>query len=722
MVLLGTKLSLVFLGVFAICLMSQSAKSKRNHQNRLIHESSPYLLHHAGNPVDWYPWGDEAFERAAAEDKPVFLSIGYSTCHWCHVMEKESFEDPEVADLMNEAFISIKVDREERPDIDSIYMSVCQMLTGSGGWPLTVILTPDRKPLFAGTYFPKHSSYGRPGMMDLIPQIRKAWNNQRDEILTSAEKITAALKLQEKRTEGSLPGNVELESAYHHLNGEFDRRFGGFGSAPKFPTPHQLMFLLRYWHRTGEKQALYMVEKTLQNMFRGGIYDHIGYGFHRYSTDPVWLVPHFEKMLYDQALISIALIETYQATGRKMYRRAAEEVFEYVLRDMTDETGGFFSAEDADSEGVEGKYYVWTVDEIREILPEADSDYVIQQYNMSPGGNFEEGGPGANIIHLKPVDVLEEDPMSGDHSWNAIRATLYQHRKTRIPPFKDDKILTDWNGLMIAALALGARAFDNPRYLDAAEKAAAFCLNRMRNSNGLLYHRYRHGEAGILGTIDDYAFLIWGLIELYQAGFKPEYLGSALKLNQTCIEELWDKSTGGFFVSPDSGEKLIVRQKQIYDGAVPSGNSVAMMNLIKLSRITGQNKLGTMAAMTGKAFAENVSRYPSGFTHFLLAIDFISGDSCEIVIAGNTESQDTRNMIQTIQTRFLPNAVILFHPEDDAGQEICRYATFLHSYKSMHGKATAYICRNFTCQQPTTDIDKLVSSIPGGPGKKSVNE
>ena len=477
-----------------------------HYKNRLQFEKSPYLLQHADNPIDWYPWGDEAFEKAQKEDKPIFLSIGYSTCHWCHVMEHESFEDPEVARLMNEIFVSIKVDREERPDIDKTYMTVSQMLTGSGGWPLNIIMTPDKKPFFAGTYFPKESRFGRVGMLDLVPRIQEIWLNEHQKALDTADQVVAALQKMSQQTvtqlkysdeeEGTL-GKAILDAAYKQLADLFDEVHGGFGSAPKFPTPHTLLFLLRYWKRHDDEQALKMVERTLQAMRLGGVYDHIGFGFHRYSTDSKWLLPHFEKMLYDQALLAMAYTEAYQVTQKEEYARTAQEIFTYVLRDMTAPSGGFYSAEDADSEGVEGKFYVWSQEEIRHILDEEEAEFVMRVFNFEKGGNFKEQATGLktgeNIVHLqKPLadlaagfKVTEQELR---HRIENIRQKLFDIREQRVHPHKDDKILTDWNGLMIAALAKGAQVFDEPRYAQAAERAARFILDEAHDENGRLLH------------------------------------------------------------------------------------------------------------------------------------------------------------------------------------------------------------------------------------------
>ncbi|MCZ7546181.1 MAG: thioredoxin domain-containing protein [Anaerolineae bacterium] len=695
-------------------------------QNRLASEKSPYLLQHASNPVAWYPWCPEAFAKARAEDKPIFLSIGYSTCHWCHVMAHESFEDPDVAALMNDAFVSIKLDREERPDIDSIYMNVCQMMTGSGGWPLTIIMTPDKQPFFAGTYIPKYGRYGRAGMVDLIPQIKQLWQTRRHDVTNIAAQVVDALRQMAQASTvaedaaGADLDEATLHAAYRQLDRRFDEWHGGFSDAPKFPTPHNLLFLLRYWKRTGEAHALDMVETTLQAMRRGGIYDHLGFGFHRYATDRVWLVPHFEKMLYDQAMLAMAYAEAFQATGKSAYRQTAREVVAYVLRDMTAPEGGFYSAEDADSEGEEGKFYLWTVDEVREALGDADADFVIDVFSLEPGGNFREEATqnrtGANILHLrKSLDERAHALQMAEHDLcarlDAARQRLFDRREGRIHPHKDDKILTDWNGLMIAALAKAARAFDEPVYAEAAARAAAFVLTTMRTPDGRLLHRYRDGHAGLPGLVDDYAFMIWGLLELYEATFDVHHLEHALDLNGDLTAHFWDAEGGGFFATPGDGEELLVRQKEVYDGAVPSGNSVAMLNLLRLGRITAHAEFEDMAAQIGRAFSETIQRAPSAFTLAMMALDFGLGPSYEVVIAGEPDAEDTRAMQRALNAPFLPNKVVLLRPASDATPAIAHIARFTAEQGSIDDRATAYVCRNYQCALPTTDVAKMLSLL-----------
>jgi uncharacterized protein len=688
--------------------------------NRLSEEKSPYLLQHADNPVDWYPWGAEAFEKARNENKPVFLSIGYATCHWCHVMEHESFEDLEVAELMNDAFVCIKVDREERPDIDNIYMTVCQMLTGSGGWPLTILLTPERQPFFAGTYIPKHDRFGRPGMLEMIPRIKELWKLKQEDLARSAAEITQALQMGTPQSSGDVLTDAALKVGYEQLSRRFDRVFGGFGDAPKFPTPHQHLFLLRYWKRTGDARALEMVQKTLHAMRQGGIYDHIGFGFHRYSTDREWLVPHFEKMLYDQALLSMTYIEAFQATREEEYATVAREVFEYVLRDMTDPEGGFYSAEDADSEGVEGKFYVWKAEELEQILGTAEAPIFFEIFNIEKNGNFIEQvvghRTGENIIYrTKPWGVLGSENKMEEQLLkiriDAARQRLFEARKKRVHPLKDDKILTDWNGLMIASFAKAASALAEPKYAEAAAKAAKFLLNKMRTADGGLLHRYRLGDAAIQGNLDDYAFLVWGLLELYQTGFDVSFLKHAIDLNDYMLQHFRDEQGGGFFFTSDIGEKLLVRTKEIYDGAVPSGNSVAYLNLLRLAKITGNRDLEQRAEQLERVFSQQVSQIASAHTLFLAGLDFRIGPTYEVVIAGRPETGDTAEMLVAIQKVFAPNKILMFRPEGEEVPEISQLAPFTEMQKSIEGKATAYICKNYVCNVPTTNVRTAIEQI-----------
>jgi uncharacterized protein YyaL (SSP411 family) len=687
--------------------------------NRLVFEKSPYLLQHAANPVDWHPWGEEAFQKAKEADKPVFLSIGYSTCHWCHVMEHESFEDPQVAALINETFIPIKVDREERPDIDQIYMSVCQALTGTGGWPLTIILTPEKEPFFAGTYFPKESRFQRTGLMELIPNLAELWTNKRGELLDSADKIVNYLKQNSSPAAGELSKPI-LDKAYQQLSDRFDGVQGGFGSAPKFPSAHNLIFLLRYWHRTGENHALEMVETTLEKMRLGGIFDQIGFGFHRYSTDSYWLVPHFEKMLYDQAMLVMAYVEAFQATGKEEYAQTAREILTYVLRDMTSPEGGFYSAEDADSEGEEGLFYLWTPDEFRESLGDEGSKLFINFFNLEEGGNFfdesTKSKTGRSILYLKKnlaelreeINLPEEE--LGDF-WEKIRQMLYGIREKRIHPFKDDKILTDWNGLMIAAFAKAAAALGEPQYALAAKNAVDFIWDKLRDKDGRLLKRYRDEEAGLPAHLDDYAFLVWGLLELYEAEFDPEYLQRAINLNALMLKEFWDPQNGGLFFTAEGQTDLIVRSKEIYDGAIPSGNSVAAFNLLRIGRMTSNPDLEDKARLIGSAFSNQVRSVPMGHTQLLSAMLFAFGPAYEVVITGETKAADTVAMLEALNLNYHPHKVTLFRPLISQKPSITELAEFTESQTPIDGKATAYVCKDFTCSAPTTDINEMLELL-----------
>lgn len=695
----------------------ETSVRERSPPNRLASEQSPYLLQHAHNPVDWYPWGEEAFSRAREEGKPIFLSIGYSACHWCHVMEEESFADPQVAKLLNDVFVCIKVDREERPDVDQVYMAAAHALTGTGGWPLTILMTPDKKPFFAASYIPKESRYGMTGLLDLIPRISKIWQTQRQDLENAGDQVLEALKSAAKAPpeEGELD-EATLDEAYNTFFRVFDEENGGFGDAPKFPTPHNLIFLLRYGNRTGKEPAYAMVEKTLHAMRRGGIFDQVGHGFHRYSTDAEWFVPHFEKMLYDQALLVMAYTEAYLATGREEFARTARETIAYVLREMTDPAGGFYSAEDADSEGEEGKFYLWTKDEILAVLGEEDGERFSRIFNVMDHGNYREQPGGRrtekNILRLRrPLAswAHEFETSEEDLAWfvEEGRQKLLAARKQRVRPGRDDKILTDWNGLMIAALAKAARAFDEPDYLAAAERAAAFVLANLRREDGRLLHRYRNGEAGLAATLDDYAFMIWALIEVYGASFAPRYLKTGVGLARDLVAHYWDCNQGGFFFVPDDAD-VPVRQKPVYDGAIPSGNSVAMYALFVLGRMTANLEFEEMAERMRRVFAGTVSQSPTACSHFLTGLEFMLGPNYEVIISGVPGTEDTKAMIGAIQTHYAPNAVVIFRPSNEREPEIVEVAGFTRDVVTIEEKATAYVCTNYACDIPTTDPGEMV--------------
>ncbi|MCK8826343.1 thioredoxin domain-containing protein [Natroniella acetigena] len=682
--------------------MPTSTDKKANH---LIDEKSPYLLQHAYNPVDWYPWDEEAFAKATREDKPIFLSIGYSTCHWCHVMEEESFEDEEVAELLNQHFVSIKVDREERPDVDNIYMKVCQALTGRGGWPLTVVMTPDKEPFFAGTYFPKESRMGRPGLLEILRGIQSAWQEDRSALLQSSSEIMEVIKKRERFNPQAELSTEELEDlverAYQGFKGTFDSEYGGFGSAPKFPLAHNLLFLMRYWKSTADQEALDLVTKTLDSMYAGGIYDHLGYGFARYSTDRKWLVPHFEKMLYDNALLAIAYLEAYQITDDDTYAQVAEEILTYVSRDMTSTTGGFYSAEDADSEGVEGKFYVWTPAEIKEVLGEEEGEEFCRYYDITEEGNFE----GKSIPNLIGQEFNKTEV---DDKFKEAREKLFAAREERVHPDKDDKILTGWNGLMIAAMALGARVLDKGRYQQLAQQASDFIWDNLYQDR--LLARYRAGEAAYLAYVDDYAFLVWGLLELYQTTFNPEYLKRALLLNDELLENFWDDEAGGLYFYGEDGEELITRPKEVYDGAMPSGNSVATLNFLKLAKLTGDNKLEKKVEEQIRFFGNQINKNPTAYSYFLLSILSTQVDNREVVIVTEQQQEDIEAMLEILRANFMPFTTQLVKTKENE-EQLLEVVPFLADYQALEGQTAAYICQDFTCQAPITDLEKLKKQL-----------
>jgi uncharacterized protein len=680
-----------------------------NKPNRLIAEKSPYLLQHAYNPVDWYPWGEEAFEKAKRENKPIFLSIGYSTCHWCHVMAHESFEDEEVAKILNEKYVSIKVDREERPDIDSIYMRVCQMLTGHGGWPLSVFLTPDQKPFFAGTYFPKESKYGRPGFIDVITQLYDKFVSDPESISRSAEEITKALTAEiSTNTQDQLQPEV-LQKTFRQLANSFDSVYGGFGGAPKFPIPHMLMFLLRYYKWTKNEQALLFVEKTLDGMARGGIYDHIGFGFARYSTDNMWLVPHFEKMLYDNALLLMAYTETYQLTKREKYKVISEQIIEFVERELTDETGAFYSAIDADSEGIEGKYYVWAKDEILNVLGNELGELFCDTYDIREEGNFE-GQNIPNLVHINLEKVAAKFNLTMQELTEKLetaREQLFKVRLERTYPHLDDKILTSWNALMIAALAKAGKAFQNQSYIKKAVTALQFVEEHLIQ-DGRVMVRYRDGEVKNKGFIDDYAFLLWAYLELYEATLEIEWLKKAKKTAADMVELFWDEERGGFYFTGKDGENLIVREKEVYDGAIPSGNSVAALQLLRLAHLTGDLSLIEKVTELHRAFKRQVESYPSGHTYFLQSLLAMEAKNTEIVILGNETEDKVQKLLSELQQGFYPFFTILYADNPDSFKGVADFAT---QYKKFNDSSTVYICKDFTCDKPTTDLEKVIEYI-----------
>ena len=682
------------------------------HQNRLANSQSPYLLQHASNPVDWYPWGDEAFEKAKKENKPIFLSIGYSTCHWCHVMEHESFEDSTVAAQMNKYFVSIKVDREEMPEVDHLYMSVCQAMTGRGGWPLTIVMTPDKEPFFAGTYFPKQGRGKQPGMLQLIPSLANAWSTKQGEITKTIDRVQSYLTQVNTSSQGEEWDEAMIRDAFSQYASSFDPDYGGFGKAPKFPSPHNLIFLLRYSKLFGVATGKTMVEKTLHQMRLGGVFDHIGLGFHRYSTDKRWFLPHFEKMLYDQAMISMAFLEAYQITNNENYANVAREIFTYVLRDMTDKDGGFYSAEDADSEGEEGIFYIWTQEELVKILGEDDGLKLAKTFGFINGGNFFEEASGQTTGNNIPYfqddrETLAKNVDMSLDDFNAFieksRQKLFEVREKRIHPLKDDKILTDWNGLMIAALSQGGQVLGDEIYIDAAKNAVNFVLESLRDGNGRLMKRSRLGKAGLQPHLDDYSFMVFGLLNLYEATFDPSYLASALELTEIMIEDFSDQN-GGFFIGSKDAEKLMIRAKDSYDGAIPSGNSVAALNLFRLGKITGNTKWTDLGYSTLKAFTDKAKQSPTGFSHMITAFMFDFKNPKEVVLVGDSNDPETQKTISAIRKNYSPNKVILFKDISNP-DALVKVAPWTEDHVMINDSPTFYICKNFACKQPTTSLD-----------------
>lgn len=667
--------------------------------NRLINEKSPYLLQHAYNPVNWFAWSEEAFEKARAEGKPVFLSIGYSTCHWCHVMERESFEDDEVAKELNDNYISIKVDKEERPDIDHIYMSFCQATTGAGGWPLSVFLNADKKPFYVGTYFPKRAKYGKAGFLDILEAIAEKWRDDPDGVDAAADSMTRMLNGLEATGETQAIRRQVTEIAYAYFLKSFDRRYGGFGNAPKFPTPHNLLFLLRDYRLNNRDDALMMVEKTLTQMYKGGIFDHIGYGFSRYSTDETWLAPHFEKMLYDNALLLMAYTETYQVTKKPLYKEVAQKIIAYVQRELTANEGGFFCAEDADSEGVEGRFYVWSKPEIMAVIGEEDGAVYCAHYDITPSGNFE-GVSIPNLIQTD-IDAIESAPALKD-TLARLSQKLFAAREKRPHPYKDEKIRTSWNGLMIAALAMAGKVFGNPAYLDLAEQAMRFVETHLFRADGRLMSRYIHGDVEHLGFLEDYAYLLWGYTELYDATFNLAYLKSAVRLTEDVRRYFEDTKEGGFYLYGSDAEPLITRPKEVYDGALPSGNSVMAYVLLKLAKLTGDDAHEHLASGVFARFGGNINEAPMGYTMMLCAHLLSAYHTQEIVLAGSRDDPMLKQMVKSIRRRFLPFSLVLFNEE---GGDLGSVNPFAGGQTKVEGKTTAYVCEHFACQTPVTDLE-----------------
>ncbi|MCE5296382.1 MAG: thioredoxin domain-containing protein [Euryarchaeota archaeon] len=668
--------------------------------NRLAKESSPYLLQHAYNPVDWYPWGDEAFEAATKLDRPIFLSIGYSSCHWCHVMERECFEDDEVAELMNKGFISVKVDREERPDIDGVYMKACQMMTGGGGWPLTIIMTPDKRPFYAATFVPKTSRYGIPGMMDILPIVTNTWTERRGDLYQVAQRVVSALTIQD-RSEGRIDAGEIEGSAFHDLIESYEEKYGGFEVAPKFPSPHKAMFLLRHWRRSRHPKALEMARHTLGSMSLGGIYDHIGGGFHRYSTDRRWFLPHFEKMLYDQAMISMACTECYLATGSGQFMRTAIGTLDYVLRDLSQPDGGFYSSEDADSSDGEGIYYTWTIDEIAGAVRKDDLALIIELFDVRKDGNYRVdescGYNGRNILHMieevpeySNRKGLREDAVS-ESVTDALKA-LFKARAKRERPRLDDKVLLDWNGLMIAALSKGGRSLGQPRYIERAERVVHFIETMMRAENNSLLHRFRDGEAGIEGFLTDHAFYTWGLIELYQATMDQRYLKLAAE-NATEMDRLFESSSGGFYVS--RGDDLIAREMESYDGAMPSGNSVALYANVVLAELTGDKRFEEAARRTVDRFSGDVGAAPSAHCFFAIGTSMLLNGASVVKMRRDSRGIADEEVRDLIDRSFAPE-VLMTVSDELAGGDV---------------RSIAQVCRGNACLPAVTDIGSLKEQL-----------
>jgi uncharacterized protein len=669
--------------------------------NRLARETSPYLLQHAHNPVDWYAWGEEALTRARREDRPILLSIGYAACHWCHVMERESFENAEIAALMNESFVCIKVDREERPDLDDIYMSATVAMSGSGGWPMTVFLTPEQQPFFAGTYFPPVDKYGRPGFKTLLEKIAELWRTQRGTLLDEAQQLTA--HVQQLSAPGP-SGALSLQSqaaAMEQLAQSYDHRYGGFGRAPKFPPAQSLELLTRYVRRTGDAMALAMLRGTLDGMKAGGMYDQLGGGFARYSTDERWHVPHFEKMLYDNAQLAKAYTEAFQLTGDAEYSRIATETLDYVLREMQGPEGGYYSATDADSEGVEGKFFVWEPHEVEELLGAEDAERFCAYYDVTPGGNWE----GLNVLRVQRSEqaVAQELGISVEvlaESLARSRPILYQARARRVPPLLDDKVLVAWNGLMIEALALAARVWPERGYAESAARAASFLLERLTRPDGGLLRTYRAGKAHLAAYLEDYAYLTQGLVSLYEVSGDERFLNEAARLAQRLIDDFGDPQGGPFYQTAHAHEALIARVRDGHDGAVPNANAIAALALVRLARHLAKPEWEERATLALRGYARSIERLPRAFGSSLNALDFLTEASLELVLIGSADTDGYAALAASIAARYLPNRIEARIPSGAASSLPLTGGKTL-----VDGKAALYVCRNFACAAPVTSPD-----------------
>ena len=686
---------------------------EHKHTNRLSEETSPYLLQHAHNPVDWYPWGEEALARARAEDKPILLSIGYSACHWCHVMERESFEDEATARLMNDNFVNIKVDREERPDIDQIYMSAVQMMLGQGGWPLTVFLTPQLVPFYGGTYFPPADRHGLPGFPRLLTGVADAYRSQPEEVAqTVASVLNELRKMSAARgSDDAAPDAGLLESAARGFSRGYDPRHGGFGGAPKFPASMGLEFLLRWHKRAGDEEALAMVTHTCRMMAGGGMYDQLGGGFHRYSVDARWLVPHFEKMLYDNALLSRLYLQVFQATGDPFFRRVAEETLDYVAREMTDAAGGFYSSQDADSEGVEGKFFVWSLEEVERLLGPEDARNFAAYYDVTETGNFEE----ANILNVprpgaEVASGLGVEPARLDESLARGREILFAAREGRVKPGRDEKVIAAWNGMMLKSFAEAAAVLGRADYREIAVRNADFLLTRLVR-DGLLLHVYKDGRAKHVAFHDDYACVASGLLALYETTGEVRWLRETLAITERMIDEFWDEGDGGFFFTGRSGEALIIRNKDFFDNATPSGNSVAAELLLRLSALTANETYSRKAVTIMRLMRDALARHPSAFGRLLAALDFYLSTPKEIAVVGDAGDEDFSRLTAEVWRRYLPNKIVAL--ASDADEEARGLVPLLRERGKVEGRATAYVCENYTCQRPVNDSSELASQLGG---------
>ncbi len=680
--------------------------------NRLIHESSPYLRQHANNPVDWYPWGPEALERAVREDKPILLSVGYSACHWCHVMERESFEDDAIAALMNEHFVSVKVDREERADIDSIYMAAVQAMTGQGGWPMTVFLTPDGKPFYGGTYFPPDERGGLPSFPRVLTTMADVYRNRRGDVANTTAQLVTHMRQMTRSAPGIEPlTDVIMSDAVRELRKQFDDSYGGFGLQPKFPQPMTLEFLLRQYLRTEDPSVLEMVELTLDRMARGGIYDQLGGGFHRYSTDTYWLVPHFEKMLYDNALLARLYLHAYQVTGNPMYRRIVEETLDYVVREMTSPEGGFYSAQDADSEGEEGKFFVWRPEEVSEVLGKDRGTFVNDFYGVTIHGNFE----GRSILHIPTplpdfARAVGMDEATLEERLRESRDKLMERRGSRVAPERDDKILTSWNGLMLAAFAEAAAVLERDDYREVARSSGAFLLDNLVDESGRLLRTYKDGQAKLYGYLEDYAFLIDGLLLLHEATFGERWLDAALELGGSMVDLFWDDASQQFYDTGSDHEELVIRPRDLTDNAAPAGSSMAVSVLLRLAVLTGDSAYNSKAATSLRSANAVMQRFPTAAGHWLGALDFYLSKVKEVVIVGEPDSQATEALVREVHRSYLPNRVFVGTNEDrDSGSDL----PLLHERPQVGGRPTAYVCENYVCQLPVNDPAELAKQLVG---------